>query len=163
MNSRQKRICGTWHQLLLGFAQREWFSLFLSSSLGVVAAEVVELLSRDHSFQNDLVTHYLPKVSFDDPQHHIPYLTIIFGTMILAVAVFMSVYIWRGLKSWSGQSTQLMYFPIWIGLGITSYVFARLGQRPCEWQGCRNSPFITSGRPSRVGCVQLGCRTTLWR
>jgi hypothetical protein len=47
----------------VGFVQREWFSLFLSTSLGVLAAEYVDLLLRDHSFQSYLVINYLPFVT----------------------------------------------------------------------------------------------------
>jgi len=112
MNSRQKRICEIWHQLLLGFAKREWFSVFLSSGLGVLAAEVVELLSRDHSFQNKIIANYVPTVTFDDPRQYVPYLAIIFGTMILGVAAFVSAYFWRGLKSWCvGVTSSLMLLP----------------------------------------------------
>jgi predicted KAP-like P-loop ATPase len=112
MNSRQKRICETWRQLLLGFVQREWFTLFLSSALGVLAAESVELFFRDHSFQRDLITYYLPIVSFNDPQHYIPFLTIVGIMVLLSIAVFMSAYIRRGLKSWwAGVTSGLILLP----------------------------------------------------
>jgi predicted KAP-like P-loop ATPase len=112
MNTRQKKICEAWSQLLWGFVQREWFSLFLSSSLGVLAAESIDLLFRDRSFQNYLVTNYLPIVSFDDPRHYIPYLALAFSAMFLAVLAFVYLYMRRGLKSWwAGVTSGLVLLP----------------------------------------------------
>jgi hypothetical protein len=56
MNTRQKKILGSWRQLLWDFAKREWLSLFVSSSLGVLAAGSVHLFWLDHSFQSFLAS-----------------------------------------------------------------------------------------------------------
>jgi predicted KAP-like P-loop ATPase len=100
MNTRQKKILGSWRQLLWDFARREWLSLFVSSSLGVLAAESAHLFLLDHSFQSFLASEYKSSISFDEPRYYAPYLTIVFITMFLAVGPFISGYIWRGLKSW---------------------------------------------------------------
>jgi hypothetical protein len=122
LNTRQKQVIQAWPQLLLGFVQREWFSLFLWSSLGVLAAECVDLLLRDHSFQDDLVTNYLPIVLSDNPRHYVPYLTIVFGTMFLAILPFISAYIWRGLRSWwTGVTSGLVLLPF-----ASSFLFSML-------------------------------------
>src|SRR5947208_2014159 len=58
MNTRQKNILESWHQVLWNFTKREWFSLFLWSGLGVLAVESVDPLLRDHSFQRYLLSKY---------------------------------------------------------------------------------------------------------
>ncbi len=112
MNTRQKKILESWHLLAREFVKREWFSIFLSTSLGVLAAETFDLLLRDDSFQYYLITHFEPSVSFDDPKHYVPYLVMVLGTMLLAVVAGILGYAWRGLKSWwAGVTSGLVLLP----------------------------------------------------
>jgi hypothetical protein len=112
MNTRQKNILESWHQVLWNFTKREWFSLFLWSGLGVLAAESVDLLLRDHSFQRYLLSTYKPNVSFDEPKHYAPYVAIVLVTMFLAVIAYISAYVRRGLKSWrAGVTSGLVLLP----------------------------------------------------
>src|ERR1700737_3438769 len=73
MNSRQKKVLESWRLILWEFVKREWFSLFVWTSLGVLAAESFDLLLRDHSFRCYLVSKFWPSVSFADPKHYVPY------------------------------------------------------------------------------------------
>ena len=98
MNPRQKKILKSWHQILRQFAKREWFSFFISSSLGVLAAEVIHLVLWDRSFQSFLVSRYKPAVSFDDPKYYIPYVTIIFITTALAIGAFVFGHVTVGCR-----------------------------------------------------------------
>ena len=100
MNSREKKVLQSWRLVLWEFVKREWFSLFLATSLGIVAAESFDLLLRDQSFRGYLVSNFKPSVSFDDPEHYVPYLVIVFGTMFLAVVALVFGYVRRGLRSW---------------------------------------------------------------
>src|SRR6267142_1552127 len=112
MNTRQKKILESWRLILWEFVKREWFSFFLSTSLGVLAAEAFDLLLRDWSFQYYLISHFEPSVSFDDPKHYVPYLVIVFGTMFLAVVALIFGYVRRGLKSWwAGVTSGLVLLP----------------------------------------------------
>lgn len=112
MNTRQKKILESWRLPLREFVKREWLSLFLSTSLGVLAAEVFDLLLRDDSFQHYLISHFEPSVSFDDPKHYAPYLVIVIGTMFLAVVAFIFGFVWRGLRSWwAGVTSGLVLLP----------------------------------------------------
>lgn len=112
MNPSQKKILKSWRQILRQFAKREWFSFFISSSLGVVAAEVIHLVLLDRSFQSFLVSRYKPAVSFDDPKYYIPYVIIIFLTTALAIGAFVFGYVKRGLRSWwTGVTSGLVLLP----------------------------------------------------
>ena len=110
MNTRQKNILESWHQVLWSFTKREWFSLLLWSGLGVLAAESVDLLLRDHAFQRYLLSNYKPNVSFDDPKHYAPYVAIVLVTMFLAVIAYISAYVRRGLKSWRAGAGQAVWY-----------------------------------------------------
>ena len=112
MNTRQKKILESWRLILREFVKREWFSFFLSTSLGVLAAEAFDLLLRDWSFQYYLIAHFGPSVSFDDPKHYVPYLVMVFGTMFLAVVAVIFGHMRRGLKSWwAGVTSGLVLLP----------------------------------------------------
>src|SRR5882762_10063001 len=100
VNSRQKKIHDSWGQLLWVFTKREWLSVFLSSSLGILAAESVHLILHDHAFESSVVSHYKLWVSFDDARYYVPYLTIFFLATLLALGPFFSLNVRRGLKSW---------------------------------------------------------------
>ena len=113
MNSRQAKILSSWPRLLRNFARREWVSLFVSTAIGVLAAEVVHLLWRDVLFQTSLISKYSPNwISFDNPRYYIPYLTVLFFLVLLAVGPFISVNLWRGIKSWfTGVTSGLVLLP----------------------------------------------------
>ena len=112
MNSREKKVLQSWRLVLWEFVKREWFSLFLATSLGIVAAESFDLLLRDQSFRGYLVSNFKPSVSFDDPEHYVPYLVIVFGTMFLAVVALVFGYVRRGLRSWwAGVTSGLVLLP----------------------------------------------------
>jgi KAP family P-loop domain len=100
MNSRQKRIVSSWLQLLQDFTKREWISLFVSSAIGVIAAESIHLLWRDHSFQCYVLSKYKSSVSFDDPRYYVPYLVVFFLLMLVAVGPIVCMNIGWGIKSW---------------------------------------------------------------
>src|SRR5258707_9828811 len=122
MNARQKKILGSWRRLLRGFVKREWFSLFLSSGLGILVAEFVHLVSQDLLFESFLASHYKPSVSFDDPKYYIPYLVIILIAFVLATGALLPGYIWRGVKSWwEGVTSGLLLLPF-----ISAFLFSIL-------------------------------------
>jgi hypothetical protein len=130
MNTRQKKVLESWRLLLREFVKREWLSIFLSTSLGVLAAEAFDLLLRDWSFQYYLMTHFEPSVSFDDPKHYFPYLAIIFGTMFLAVVVLIFGYARRGLKSWwAGVTSGLVLLPFASAFLLSILPSSRVHQR----------------------------------
>lgn len=104
-NARQTKILTSSHRLLQFFIKREWFSLFISSGLGVLAAESVHLLWRDRSFGSFLVTKYEPSVSFDDPRYYAPYLAVALALVLLAVSGFVVGFAWRGIRSFAGGVT----------------------------------------------------------
>ena len=121
MNSRQKKIQDSWPRQLQDFAKREWFSLFLSSGLGVLTAELVHLVAQDHAFQNSITTHYKPWVSSDDSRYYLPYLAIFLFVMLLAFGPPLWMNVWRGLKSWgTGVTSGLVLLPFasafWISI-----------------------------------------------
>jgi hypothetical protein len=94
------------------FTKREWFSLFLSTSLGVLSAESFNLAWRDHAFKASLVSHYKPWVSFDDGDYYVRYFAICFIATLLALGPLFSLNIWRGLKSWfDGVTSGLILLP----------------------------------------------------
>lgn len=113
MNSRQEKILSSWPRLLKNFARREWVSLFVSTAIGVVAAEAVHLLWRDVLFQTSLISKYGPNwISFDDSRYYTPYLTVFFFLVLLAPGLFISVNLWRGIKSWlTGVTSGLVLLP----------------------------------------------------
>jgi predicted KAP-like P-loop ATPase len=117
MNARQKKIIKSWRQIFREFVKREWFSLFMSSGLGILTAETVHLSFQDLLFQSFLASHYKPSVSFDDPKYYVPYAAICFIAIVLAMSGFISSYIWRGLKSWwTGVTSGLLLLPFASGL-----------------------------------------------
>ena len=97
MNLSQKKMLKSWSKILRAFAKREWFSLFVSSGLGVLAAQVIHLIGWDHSFQDFLASLYESKVFFDDPHYYVPYLTVILIATVLAIGPFTFGYISRAL------------------------------------------------------------------
>jgi AAA ATPase domain len=113
LNGQQKRILASWPQLLWNFARREWISVFVSSGAGVLAAEIFHLLWRDRSFQLGLSTKYKPGwVNFDDPRYYTFYILAILVLVLLAVGPFLSINIWRGIKSWlHGVTSGLVLLP----------------------------------------------------
>jgi KAP-like P-loop domain-containing protein len=112
MNLRQKKMLKSWLQILLAFAKREWFSVFMSSGLGVLVAQGIHLILRDHTFQDFLASLYKPKVLFDDPQYYVPYLAVILIATVLAIGPFIFGYISRGISSWwTGVSSGLVFLP----------------------------------------------------
>jgi hypothetical protein len=112
MNTRQKRILSSWHRLLLAFTKREWFSLLMATSLGVLAAESAHLIYQDHAFRLLLISKFSPSASFDNPGYYVPFIAIIFLAAFLAVVGFLSTYAWRGLKSWwAGVTSGLVLMP----------------------------------------------------
>jgi KAP family P-loop domain len=120
VNSRQKKIQDSWLPQLWGFGKREWFSLFLSSSLGVLAAELIHLLAQDHAFQNSIITHYKPWVSSDDSRYYLPYLAIFLFVMLLSFGPPLCTNVWRGLKSWgAGVTSGLVLLPFASALSIS--------------------------------------------
>ncbi len=131
MNSRQKKILGSWRGLLWNFVKREWIPVFVSSGIGVLAAEGVHLLWRDQSFQSSLVSKYSPSwLSFDDPRYYIPYLSIALFSVFLAVALSISVNFWRGLKSWLfGVTSGLVLLPFASAFSISILPAPAAGRR----------------------------------
>jgi len=74
---------------------------------------VVHLLWRDVLFQTSLISKYSPNwISFDNPRYYIPYLTVLFFLVLLAVGPFISVNLWRGIRSWlTGVTSGLVLLP----------------------------------------------------
>jgi len=112
LNGRQKILLRSWHRSLWDFAKREWLPFFLWSGLGVFTGEVVDALLRDRAFRHYLVVNYRPSVSFDNPEHYVPYLAVILGTILLSIIAYLCVYLWRGMKSWwAGVTSGLILLP----------------------------------------------------
>ena len=120
MDNRQKKVLKSWRLALWRFVKREWFSLFLATSLGVLVAEFFDLLLRDDAFQYYLISNFRPSASFDDPAHYVPYLVIVFGTIFLAVVALIFGYVRRGLKSWwAGVTSGLVVLPF-----VSAFLFS---------------------------------------
>src|SRR5258708_22746240 len=131
LNSRQKKILGSWPRLLWDFNRREWVSVFVSSGIGVLAGEALHLLWRDQLFQSSLVRKYGPTWPlFDNPRYYLPYLTIAAFCVFLAVGLSMSVNIWRGLKSWVfGVTSGLVLLPFASAFSISVLLAPSAGSR----------------------------------
>lgn len=111
VNSRQQKIQASWPQLLWLFTKREWFSVFLSTIVGILAAELIHL-GRDRAFQASVATHFKAWVSFDLARYYVPYLAIISVLALLAFGPFFCTNVWRGLKSWgNGVTSGLVLLP----------------------------------------------------
>src|SRR5580704_5846024 len=112
MNARQTQILKSWRQHFRGFIKREWFSLFMSSSLGVLAAELLHVLWLDLSFQSYFISKYKPAVPLDELRYYLPYLSIVAILACIAISAIVFGYIWRGLKScWYGVTSGLIVLP----------------------------------------------------
>ena len=126
MNTKQKNTLKAWPTLLRDFTKREWFSLCISSSLGVLGAEALHLLFWDHSFQTFLVAKYKPGVSFDTPHFYLPYLVIILVTLLLAIVSLLWSFFRRGLRSWlAGVTSGLILLPF-----ASAFAFATFPSPP---------------------------------
>jgi hypothetical protein len=120
LNTQQKKIRDSWPAMLWLFAKREWLSLFLSTSAGILLAQLIHLVRQDHAFKHSVATHYKPWVSFDDAQYYPPYLIIVFIVALLALGPFFGMNVWRGLKSWSkGVTSGLVLVPFASALSIS--------------------------------------------
>jgi hypothetical protein len=121
MNSRQKKILGSWPSLLWDFAKREWISLFASGGLGVLLSQLVYLLWQDLSFQSAFASKYGPAwVRSDEPRHYVPYLIVGLVLFLASLVLSGSGNLWRGLKSWFlGVTSGLVFLPFASGLVIS--------------------------------------------
>jgi KAP family P-loop domain len=112
LNSRQENVLNSWHRVLQQFVKREWFSLFLSTGLGILVGECIDLLLWDHSFQRYFFANYIPSAHLDDPKRDFPYVVLLLGAMFLAVVPVISTYIRRGIRSWwAGVTSGLVFLP----------------------------------------------------
>lgn len=113
MNSNQKRVLGSWRQILWQFTKREYLAFFTASAIGMAAAEVIHLVGKDQAFQSFLFARYKPAVSFDDPSYYTPYLIIIVAILVLAIGPGLVNYVRRGLRSClTGVTSGLILLPL---------------------------------------------------
>jgi len=112
INPLQKKIHDSWPAMLWVFTKREWLSLFLSTSAGILVAQLIHLVRQDHAFKSSVATHYKPWMSFDDARYYLPYLAIVVIVTLVAVGPSFGMNVWRGLKSWSkGVTSGLVFVP----------------------------------------------------
>src|ERR1700691_4843569 len=94
LNDYQKMVRKSWRALLWDFGRREWKSVFLAASIGIVAAEASHLLLRDIAFQSFLSSRYSPQpaISFDNPRYYLPYIFLILLTALVAIVANIGGY-----------------------------------------------------------------------
>ena len=101
-----------WNKLLWQFTKREWLSVFVWSGLGAAAAGVAHLVLWDHSFRQFLVHKYVPSRASDDPRLYLPYALIVVVAVFLGIALHVTAFLKRGLRSWwEGVTSGLALLP----------------------------------------------------
>jgi hypothetical protein len=121
MNNRQKEVLASWPMLLWNFTKREWLSVFLSASAGVVVAQFVHLAWLDRAFESSFVGHYKPTwILSDNPRYYVPYAGVFGLFVLIALAPRLYPRVWRGLRSWlNGVTSGLVFLPFASSLVIT--------------------------------------------
>jgi KAP family P-loop domain len=99
--TQKQRILDAWPTLLKGFAEREWWSVFIWSGVGIIGAALIRLTLWDHAFEGFLGSKYIPTEKiFDDPRLYLPYLITGAIAVFLGSALHIPGFLWRCLRSW---------------------------------------------------------------
>ena len=130
-NTEKARTPEAWQRLLWDFTKREWWSVFLWSSLGALAAGLVRLVLWDRSFQGFLTSSYIPShPRFDDPRLYLPYLIIALVAVFVGIALRIPGLLSRGLRSWwTGVTSGLALLPFTFTFASLTICFAPIQQR----------------------------------
>jgi KAP family P-loop domain len=90
-----------WREVTRNFFQKELLSILFWSSLGALAAALVRALISDHSFDQFLITTYLPPPKrFDEPARYVPFLLTGAAAVVIIVLIRLCRIVKRGIASW---------------------------------------------------------------